>query len=171
MLSFSRKGSTKRSNEEINQLLDNTITIASSDYNLEQGYIFKKTIIEKQYQPDLPKISCVRGEIQQVFLNLIRNASQAMGERKDIQPILHLTTAADQKGISITIKDNGPGIGPDELSRIFEPFFTTKVSGEGTGLGLSVSNFIITERHHGTIAVSSQKGEGTTFTVFIPFTQ
>jgi|GEM_PF-2542086 len=171
MLSFSRKGSTRRTDEDINLLLDNTIKIASSDYDLEKGYDFKKTIIEKEYQPDLPKISCIRGEIQQVFLNLIRNASQAMSDRGEVLPTLHLTTAADQKGISITFADNGPGIKQDELSRIFEPFFTTKTSDEGTGLGLSVSHFIITERHHGTISVSSREGEGTSFSLFIPFKQ
>jgi signal transduction histidine kinase len=104
-----------------------------------------------------------KGEIDQVFVNLISNAAQAM----DGAGRLTLTTAQEQGWIDVTIADNGPGIPASALPKIFDPFFTTKAPGKGTGLGLSIVHQIVT-KHHGTIAVDSIEGTGTSFHLRFP---
>ena len=104
-----------------------------------------------------------KGEIDQVFVNLISNAAQAM----DGAGRLTLTTAQEQGWIDVTISDNGPGIPASALPKIFDPFFTTKAPGKGTGLGLSIVRQIVT-KHHGTIAVNSTEGTGTSFHLRFP---
>jgi signal transduction histidine kinase len=104
-----------------------------------------------------------KGEIDQVFVNLISNAAQAM----DGAGRLTLTTAQEQGWIEVTIADNGPGIPAWALPKIFDPFFTTKAPGKGTGLGLSIVHQIVT-KHHGTIAVDSIEGTGTSFRLRFP---
>ncbi|MBI9044062.1 MAG: hypothetical protein JEZ06_06230 [Anaerolineaceae bacterium] len=91
------------------------------------------------------------------------------GGTKDPRFIIRTTFAPDPKMLEIEIEDNGPGIEEDNLKRVFEPFFTTKPLGEGTGLGLSVSYFIIKVTHHGEMLVDSTPGEGTKFLIHIPF--
>lgn len=171
MLSFSRKNTTEWTNENLNNLIDETIDIASKDYDLKKGYDFRKTAIIKNYQEDLPSASCVRSEIQQVILNLLSNASQAMSAAKKTTPSpeVNITTTSNDTGITITIRDNGPGIHEKKLQYIFEPFFTTKAKGEGTGLGLSVSQYIISERHHGSITAENNPGGGSCFAIRLPF--
>ena len=114
---------------------------------------------------DLPDIECFPGELNQVFMNLISNAVQAIKE----DGVIHVTTRAEDGNIVIKIKDNGCGIPPENVNHIFDPFFSTKPVGKGTGLGLSVSHGII-EKHHGEINVSSTPGEGTVFTIVLPIT-
>jgi signal transduction histidine kinase len=106
------------------------------------------------------------GQLHQVFMNLLTNAAQALGERKDGGVIRIATERKDGKAV-ITVADDGPGIPPEVLPRIFDPFFTTKDVGQGSGLGLSIVHGIV-ERHGGTIAVDSAVGKGTTFTVSLP---
>ncbi|MGD9764095.1 MAG: sensor histidine kinase [Candidatus Binatia bacterium] len=117
----------------------------------------------------LPPVACLAGPLDQVFLNLLANAIDAVGARGSIA--IRLRAAAQAYGgdpqVLISISDDGPGIPAAARSRIFEPFFTTKAEGRGTGLGLSVSYGIV-ERHGGTIAVQSNAGCGTTFTVALP---
>ena len=108
------------------------------------------------------------GKLQQVFLNLLLNARDAMtdlpaGERR----VLRVTTAADGLGVRVEIRDSGPGIARDQLRRIFDPFFTTKGARRGTGLGLSVSYGIV-EEHSGVIEAESNPGEGATFRLEFP---
>ncbi len=170
MLNFGRS-STAGNTElcDINLLLDETLKIAEVDYNLKNTYDFKKINIYRQYGT-IEKIICAKNEIGQVFLNIIKNAAQAMGsgEFSGKTPEITLYTAPEENGVLISISDNGPGI-PSEIQKtIFEPFFTTKPVGEGTGLGLSVSYFIITAHHNGQFRVNSKPGEGTTFTIQLP---
>ncbi|RUM37065.1 MAG: hypothetical protein DSY58_04430 [Desulfobulbus sp.] len=170
MLDFGR--SSKTTNTEfcdINALLDETLKIAESDYNLKKKYDFKKITISRQYGA-IEKIICAKTEISQVFLNIIKNAAQAMGTGtfSGKTPEITIYTAPEPDGIIITISDNGPGISQKIQKSIFEPFFTTKPAGEGTGLGLSVSYFIITAHHSGRIEVDSTPGQGTTFTIRLP---
>ena len=118
--------------------------------------------IEKEYRV-LPLIRCRSGQLNQVFLNLLLNAGQA------VMPPGRITLRSwhDDNFVSVSVADNGHGI-PEELrERIFEPFFTTKDVGQGTGLGLSISHDIIT-KHHGELLVESSVGIGTTFTVRLP---
>ncbi len=114
---------------------------------------------------NLPLVECAPSQIDQVFLNLIVNAAQAMPEGK--MGLIDIRTDCDDKQVWIEVKDNGPGISPEVLKKIFDPFFTTKDPGTGTGLGLSVSTNII-QQHGGTLDVDSTVGVGTTFTITLP---
>ncbi len=106
------------------------------------------------------------GQIDQVFMNLITNAAQAIGARERGGTI-RIAVARAGDDVEITIADDGPGIPPEVIPRIFDPFFTTKDVGEGSGLGLSIVHGIV-ERHGGKIRVDSRVGEGTTFRITLP---
>jgi len=121
--------------------------------------------VERQYG-DVGRVKGHAGQLHQVFMNLLTNAAQALGERKEGGVIRIATSRRDGKAV-ITVADDGPGIPPALLPRIFDPFFTTKEVGQGSGLGLSIVHGIV-ERHGGTIAVDSTVGKGTTFTVSLP---
>jgi PAS domain S-box-containing protein len=170
MLSFARKNEGDFDAHDPGSLLDATVNLASNDYDLKKKYDFKKIKIVRNYQKT-PRIRCNGSKIQQVFLNLLKNAAEALYESpSNPEPTIFLNIANDTKqSVVIEIGDNGPGI-PDPLKkRVFEPFFTTKPVGVGTGLGLSVSYFIITENHKGSLRVSSLEPQGTVFTITLPF--
>ena len=112
---------------------------------------------------DIPRLRCYPGRLNQVFMNLLVNAAQAIEEHGDIT----IETEVVDSAVVIRISDNGRGIAKDHLSRIFDPFVTTKAVGKGTGLGLSISHGIV-HNHKGTIDVESEVGEGTTFTIRLP---
>lgn len=139
----------------INDGIESTINIIWNELK------YKATLI-KEFG-DLPLINCNQGQLNQVFMNLIVNAVQAI----DIQGEIRIKTRFMENYIVISISDTGSGIPSEILHRIFEPFFTTKEIGKGTGLGLSVTYDII-KKHHGDIRVESQVGKGTTFTIRIP---
>lgn len=169
MLDFTRRNESGRIGCNFNQLLDGVVEIISCDYDLRKKYDFKHTKIIKDYQADLPLTTCYRIEIEQVLLNLIKNAAYAMYETSKIRaPILTLRTKEDGKYIIIEVEDNGPGMSSEVKRRIFEPFFTTKSPGFGTGLGLSVSFFIITQNHNGILEIESEIGKGSKFIIKIP---
>ncbi|HLK89910.1 MAG TPA: ATP-binding protein [Polyangia bacterium] len=121
--------------------------------------------IEREIDPEL-RITGFPGQIDQVFMNLITNAAQAVGSREGGGTV-RVAAAAGEGTVEITVSDDGPGIPPDIIARIFDPFFTTKDVGEGSGLGLSIVHGIV-DRHGGRIAVESRVGEGTTFRVSLP---
>ncbi|MFK7818670.1 MAG: sensor histidine kinase [Planctomycetaceae bacterium] len=121
-----------------------------------------KCTVERNYG-EIPQIRCFAGELNQVFLNLLVNAGQAIDESGTI---LIATDSADNE-VFVHISDTGRGIPPENIEKLFDPFFSTKSVGEGTGLGLSVSYGIV-EKHNGQISVDSVVGEGTTFTVRLP---
>jgi signal transduction histidine kinase len=125
----------------------------------------KNIRVEKQIDPGL-RLPGFAGQIDQVFMNLITNAAQAIGDRPRGGTI-HIAAARSDGEVEVTVADDGPGIPPEVISRIFDPFFTTKDVGEGSGLGLSIVHGII-ERHGGHITVQSRVGEGTTFRVMLP---
>lgn len=112
---------------------------------------------------DIPHLLCYPAQLNQVFMNLLTNAAQAMDERGEI----NIRTYVAHKNIFIEIKDTGKGIRPEHLDKLFDPFFTTKPVGTGTGLGLAISHGII-EKHKGKISVQSEVGKGTTFTISLP---
>ncbi|MEF1183886.1 sensor histidine kinase [Vibrio sinaloensis] len=142
---------------DLRQGLDSTLRIINNE-------IKYTTTVEREYADDTPNIYCQPMQLNQVFLNLLVNASHAIQEngviRVRVQPL-----ANDL--VQIQIEDNGAGIPKENLSVIFEPFFTTKPVGDGTGLGLSVSYGIV-NAHGGTIEVDSEVGKGTTFTLTLP---
>lgn len=108
--------------------------------------------------------------LQQVFLNIIKNAAYALSEKVFVSdsPRLTFRVTADEKMVTVEIADNGPGMDEKTRKRIFEPFFTTKPVGLGTGLGMSISYFIIHDQHKGTIQVRSEAGKGATFIIRLP---
>jgi len=175
MLSFSRKGVGIRTSEDANYILDQTIELASNDYDLKKKYDFRKIKIVREYSEALPSLFCEASEIQQVFFNILKNATQAMmsDENKDKTEASCLTIRTMEMNgkLVIEIEDNGPGISEAICKRIFEPFFTTKAPGLGTGLGLSVSYFIVTKNHLGSMEVDSQVGKGTKFIIGLPFSE
>ncbi|MBU0994381.1 MAG: PAS domain S-box protein [Proteobacteria bacterium] len=174
MLSFSRKSdmtSAMTSRESIEKLLDKTIEMAENDYDLKKKYDFRNIEIIRKYDSNLPAVPCEKGKIQQVFLNIIKNAAYAMAENAGSgrPPRITFRVLKEKNdSVRIEIEDNGPGMDEETRKRIFEPFFTTKKEGVGTGLGLSVSYFIIKENHGGTIHAESKKGDGTKLIVLLP---
>ncbi|MCK5147933.1 PAS domain-containing protein [bacterium] len=182
MLSFSRKSESKCVPVNIKDLMDKTIELCSSDYDMKKNYDFRDLEIIKEYASDLPLVPCEASKIQQVILNLLKNGAQAMqmeneklkienGEIKKSCFILRLAEDEQKNIMRIEIEDNGPGMDKAIRHRIFEPFFTTKAAGSGTGLGLSVSYFIITENHGGEMWVESVPGKGTVFIIRLPVIQ
>ncbi len=171
MLQFSRRGESRATIEDINLLIENALSIAISDYDLKKRYDIRKILIERDLDRAMPPLLCSATEIEQVVLNLVKNAAQAMGDMAgaDREPVITISTREDGNSAIIEISDNGPGIPDEVLSHIFEPFYTTKNVGDGTGLGLSVSYYIITNNHRGSISVASTRGVGTAFTIRLPY--
>jgi len=160
LLDFARRTKAERRVMDLNELVENVLDLRS--YQLKHDNVKVQTDLDKS----LPRTVGDYHQIEQVLMNLINNAHQAMqevpGERR-----LTLRTRAAEERIRIEIVDSGPGISQARLSRVFEPFFTTKAPGKGTGLGLSLSQGII-KQHGGQIRVESVPGKGTTFTVELP---
>jgi len=174
MLSFARKSDAAVSTHDPADLLDIILELASTDYDLKKHYDFKTIEIIKEYEDNLPMVACEGAKIQQVLLNILRNGAQAMQEampkNSENNPrfILRLSHETETDMLHIEIEDNGPGMDEETRKRIFEPFFTTKPVGIGTGLGLSVSYFIIIENHGGEISVESTPGTGAKFIIRLP---
>lgn len=171
MLEFSRKSETRRALADIHEILDKSLELAATDYDLKKKYDFRRITIERHYEPGMPTIYCSPTEIEQVILNLLKNAGQAMAGQSPHEnvPTIVLRTRRTDHAVRIEVSDNGPGMTESVRRRVFEPFFTTKEPGAGTGLGLSVSYFIIATNHGGTICVESEPGKGATFIIELPF--
>jgi PAS domain S-box-containing protein len=172
MLEFSRRSESKMTPTDLAGLLDKVLELAESDYDLKKKYDFRRVEVVKRFEQGLPPVRCTKTEIEQVVLNLIRNAAQAMGgapEEEGLHPRITLTLAREDHMARIEVQDNGPGMAEAVRKRVFEPFFTTKPPGLGTGLGLSVSYFIVTQNHGGDMSVESEPGKGARFIVRLPF--
>jgi PAS domain S-box-containing protein len=170
MLDFSRRSESKRSACDLPAIVRKAIGLAQSDYDLKKSYDFKMIQVDVMVEDDLPPVTCTETEIEQVILNLLRNAAQAMAEAQPpvATPRIGIRLATRPGAVRIEVEDNGPGIPPEVQRRVFEPFFTTKPPGVGTGLGLSVSYFIVTKGHGGKMGVESTPGKGTLFTIDLP---
>ena len=170
MLSFARKSDALESTYSLAELLDKTLELAATDYDLKKHYDFRIIGIKKEYSENMPSVPCEAAEIQQVLLNILRNGAQAMQEAGTESPVfvLRIRHEENRQMACIEIEDNGPGMDEETRKRAFEPFFTTKPVGVGTGLGLSVSYFIITEHQRGEMAVESQLGYGAKFIIRLP---
>ncbi|WP_428603223.1 ATP-binding protein [Sedimenticola sp.] len=173
MLSFSRKSRRHLQPCNVEELLEQTLDLAANDFRLEDGLDFRQIAIVREYDQGLPTIECEPSQIQQVLLNLLKNGAQAMGQQREpgYQPCFTLRAQAEPDWIRIEIEDNGPGIPDDQVTRIFEPFYTTKPIGIGTGLGLSVSYFIIKENYGGELRVEKAPTGGARFVLRLPYTQ
>jgi signal transduction histidine kinase len=153
---FSRMDQAEVSEADLNEEIDRTLTLMEPR--------FKDGIeVVRDYDERLPRVRCFAGQLNQVFLNLLMNACDALEGRGRIV----VRTRGLGEGVRLEFEDDGPGIPPEVQDRIFEPFFTTKPVGQGTGLGLSLSHGII-ERHGGRMQVSSAPGGGATFVIELP---
>ena len=162
MKEFSHPGESALSTVDINHQLENTLTISRSEWK----HVAK---VDTTFDPTLPHLRCHPGEINQVFLNLLVNASHAIEEAQlDGPGIIRITTCQRDDKVIIEISDNGPGIPEAAQEKIFEPFFTTKEVGKGTGQGLSIARNIIVKKHRGEICFSTAENSGTTFTIALP---
>jgi len=136
-----------------------------SSINIIWDELKYKVTLARKYG-DLPMVECLPSELNQVYMNLLLNAGQAVAERGHI--VVSTGTSGDE--VWVQIQDNGSGISPELRQRIFDPFFTTKAVGSGTGLGLSISYGII-NKHHGRIDLDSTVGEGSCFRITLPVRQ
>jgi signal transduction histidine kinase len=170
MLDFSRRSESHICQCNLHSIIDKAIALASSDYDLKKSYDFRRIQITRDESNGPAQLCCTETEIEQVLLNLLRNAAQAMSTAQPPveQPQISIHTASLGDRVRIEVADNGPGMSAETRRRAFEPFYTTKAPGVGTGLGLSVSYFIITKGHGGTMTVDSKPGEGTRFIIELP---
>ena len=149
-----------------------------SEYNINDGIRSALVITKNEYKyhaevetdlGDIPDIYCHPGQINEVFMNIIGNAAQAIkSQNREDKGKIFIKTYSDENYVYCVISDDGPGIPKDIQSKIFDPFFTTKEVGKGTGLGLSISYDIVVNKHKGEIFVESEVGKGTTFTIKLP---
>ncbi|MEC4985444.1 MAG: urea ABC transporter substrate-binding protein [Oscillatoria sp. PMC 1068.18] len=172
---FSRRGQEKMQPSNLHEGIETTLLILSN--RLKSQGSRPGIEIKKEYGT-LPEVECYPSEINQVFMNLLGNAIDALEERENCQneqifqpQILIRTEVVNSEKIQIQIGDNGSGISCERIPQLFEPFFTTKPMGKGTGLGLSISQRIIVEKHHGKIECCSQPGAGTSFIIELPICQ
>ncbi|PSS56621.1 ATP-binding protein [Pseudomonas sp. BBP2017] len=170
MLSFSRRSNRQLAPCDLPALIDQAVEIAGNDFDLAIGFDFKGQAIIRQFDPNLGPVPCTANELEQVLLNLLKNAAQAIHQREDDSEPgrIILRTRLNPPWAEIQVEDNGVGMPEAVRKRTFEPFFTTKEIGQGTGLGLSVSYFIITNNHKGQMEVQSAPGQGTCFTLRLP---
>ncbi len=153
---FSRPGETEWQWADLNQGIESTLNIVWNELKY-------KCTVKKSYG-ELPQVRCLAAQLNQVFMNLLVNAAQAIETKGEI---VISTSTLDADTVQIRISDTGKGIQPEHMNRLFEPFFTTKPVGKGTGLGLSITWGII-KKHAGRIEVTSEEGKGTTFTITLP---
>ncbi len=156
---FSRLEEAKLKEVDVHDGIENTLSLLS-------GELKSRIRVHRQFQA-LPKIKCYASELNQVFMNLLANAAQAIDGDGDIWIRTAQMTVQEQPGIEIEIRDSGVGMDESVAEKIFDPFFTTKGVGQGTGLGLSISYGVI-KKHGGEITVNSQPGRGTTFLIHLP---
>ncbi len=170
MLNFSRKSDASKAPSDLNEILEKTIFLAANDYDLKKRYDFRHIEMIREYDLKISQVPCNSSEIEQVVLNLLKNAAYAlyMKQEHGFQPRILVKTRQEGSFAVVMVSDNGTGMDEETKNHIFEPFFSTKEIGVGTGLGLSVSYFIITKHHNGVFLVDSQPGHGTTFTFKIP---
>ncbi|WP_242012240.1 PAS domain S-box protein [Pseudodesulfovibrio cashew] len=171
MLDFSRKNeSTGTGSHNAAELLDEALKLATNVYDMQRQFDFRRIQVVREYESDLPDVTCDGNEITQVFLNLLKNGAEAMAEKEygDDSPTFILRARTDNDLVLIEIEDNGPGMPEHVRRRVMEPFFTTKPVGRGTGLGLSVSYFIVTDLHKGSMEVRSEEGQWTRFIIGLP---
>lgn len=170
MLEHSRSSSNVKELTDINALADEYLRL--SYHGLRAKNKSFNSDFRTDFEENLPQIKVISQDVGRVILNLINNAFYAVGElsklSKDFKPLVVVTTKSNDSRIVITIKDNGTGIPEAVKAKIFQPFFTTKPTGQGTGLGLSLSYDIITKGHGGELKVESREGEYTEFTIILP---
>jgi signal transduction histidine kinase len=162
----SRSSSGEKQSTDINVICDEYLRLAYNGFRAKDKSFDAE--IKLNLDPELPKVDAIPQDIGRALLNLINNAFDAVA--KTGKPAVEVSTRKGEKAIEIRVKDNGTGI-PDHLrDKIFQPFFTTKPTGQGTGLGLSLTYDIVTKGYGGTIMFDQDAKTGTVFTITIPLT-
>lgn len=165
MREFSHPGTEEKTPTDINQAIESTVTVSRNEWK----YVADLTT---DLTPELPLISCLPGEMNQVFLNLIINAAHAIGDATDGgrrgKGLITLSTRLQDQWVEIRIVDTGGGIPEKVQHRIFDPFFTTKKIGKGTGQGLAIARSAVVDKHQGTIHFETETGKGTAFVIRLP---
>jgi signal transduction histidine kinase len=159
LLEFSRRTPFNKELIDLNKVLQETLAL------IERQALFFNVAIVKDLDPLLPQVMADASQFQQVFMNIVMNAVQAMEEKGTVTIVTRRADHGDF--VEVAISDTGCGIPPEKIDRIFDPFYTTKPSGKGTGLGLSIAYGIVTE-HAGTIEAHSEVGKGSTFIIRVP---
>jgi two-component system NtrC family sensor kinase len=159
LLTFARRRKAQKEPANVNTLLERVLELRNYDLRV------RNIDVQLALDPALPETMVDANQIQQVFLNIVINAEQAMKDARHAE--LRITTKADAHSVSVMFEDSGAGMSPETVRRIFDPFFTTKDAGEGTGLGLTISYGII-EEHGGRIWAESEPGRGTRFVIELP---
>jgi signal transduction histidine kinase len=163
---FSRLDESEQKQVDLHQGIESTLRILQNRLKAQSER--PEIAVIKQYG-QLPLLNCYPGQLNQVYMNLLSNAIDALEQdRTIINPHILIHTTLINNNIEIRIADNGSGIKSEVLERIFDPFFTTKPVGKGTGLGLSISYHIIVENHKGKLLCNSQLGKGTEFIIKLP---
>ncbi|MDH3282520.1 MAG: ATP-binding protein, partial [Gammaproteobacteria bacterium] len=172
MLSHARAGPSTAQSTELNGLIEETLNLAYHGMRAEdQGF---NVTLERNLDPGIGNIEVFPQEITRVLLNLIGNGFYAVNQRRteccesDYQPTLKVSTRDLGEKVEVRVRDNGTGIPASVIDEVFNPFFTTKPTGEGTGLGLSLSHETIAQQHHGRLQVESREGEFTEFIITLP---
>ena len=171
MLEHSRPSTGERAPTDLNALCQEYLRLAY--HGLQAKDKTFNAVLETDFAPGLPVVQVAGADVGRVLLNLFGNAFYAVQQRQQrgeaaYQPTVSVRTQRVGNRVEIRVEDNGTGMGPAVQAKIFQPFFTTKPTGEGTGLGLSLSHDIIAQGHGGTLTVESQEGQGTTFSVALP---
>lgn len=166
MKEFSHPGATDMAEADINRAIGSTITMTGNEWKYSAD-------LHTDLDPDLPPVPCLIGEFNQVILNLILNARDAiverLGEGSTEKGNIAISTTRNDDFVEIKVSDNGNGMPSDVQSHIFDPFYTTKEVGKGSGQGLAISHSIIVGKHQGELLCQSEPGQGTTFTIRLPF--
>lgn len=173
MLEFSHAHKSEMAQYDLVILIDESLELATNTFELKKDNQAKMPFVIRDFDNDLPLIECSASEIQQVLLNILLNAAQALQTAQGMttEPTIAIRVKMENELVIIDIEDNGPGMPEKVQKHIFEPFFTTKEVGSGTGLGLSVSYFIIKQHHQGDIEVHSKPEKGTRFSIRLPIKQ
>jgi signal transduction histidine kinase len=167
MKEFSHPGNGQKQAIDLNRAIQSTLTVSRNEWK----YVAE---LVTDFAPNLPLVPCLPGDFNQVILNLVVNAAQAIadvvGDGSAGKGTLKVSTHRDGDSVEIRVEDTGGGIPEDVREKIFDPFFTTKEVGKGTGQGLTIAHSIVGEKHHGTITFETEVGRGTTFIVRLPIT-
>ncbi|QDU59924.1 Sensor protein FixL [Planctomycetes bacterium Pan216] len=165
MKEFSYPGAEKKTLADIHESLRTTITVARNEWK----YVAE---VETNFEPNMPLVPCLVGELNQVFLNLIVNAAHAIEDANADQPekkgTILIESRCEDGWAEIQISDTGTGISTENVGRVFDPFFTTKDVGKGTGQGLAIARSVVVDKHEGTIDLRTQMGKGTSFRIRLP---
>ena len=165
MKAFSPANGDRKVSTDLNQAIHDTLVVCENQW---------KPVAEvvTDLDPHLPSVACVPGEVNEVILNLVLNAAQAIagvvGSHPEVKGRITIQTRGTADGIEIRIRDSGTGIPEGIRHRVFDPFFTTREPGKGIGQGLAIAHAIVVQKHRGTISFETETGRGTTFTVRLP---